>query len=161
MSKCGRTHLLEAMTAGEAPALEFELRAHAQGCPRCHHELSWLDSERRLFRQRAGRDEVNQLWQGVERRTPKLRADGLNRVVLALAVALLVVLGLGLVGVSPDPTPRASNLVPSVTPDEGSLQSVDWASEPVSSPDPQPCSRLTPGLGFHCGSSQSTVLASR
>lgn len=158
MSQCGRTHLLDAMTAGEvAPALEVDLRAHASACARCRHELNWLESEQRLFRHRAGRDEVQQLWQGLERRTPRLRPHGLNRMLVALAAALLLVLGIGRLTVSKNhPT-----VVGISTDDAEGLQSMEWASEPMSFEDPQACSKLTPGLGFHCGTVQTSVLASR
>lgn len=158
MSKCGRTHLLDAMTAGEvAPALEVELRAHASACARCRHELNWLESEQRLFRHRAGRDEVQQLWQGIEQRTPRLRPSAMNRMLVALAAALLLVLGVGRLTVT-GANPTAGG---STTTDAEQLQSVEWASEPMSFEDPQACSKLTPGLGFHCGTVQTSVLASR
>ncbi len=159
MSKCGRTHLLEAMTAGEVPApLETELRAHASGCARCRHELSWLDSEQRLFRHRAGRDEVAQLWRGIEARTPLLRrGPSMHRVMVALAAALLVVLGMGRMSVT-RPTAGTSQSVSS----DDELQTINELMF-MSSEDPQTsCSRLTPGLGFTCGApAQSSVLASR
>jgi len=159
MSKCGRTHLLEAMTAGEVPGpLETELRAHASGCARCHHELSWLESEQRLFRQRAGRDEVQQLWRGVEQRAPVLRSSTLNRLLVAMAAALLVVLGVGRVGLH--------------SPAEGSAMSENPSSDELlqsfnelmfmSSEDPQSSCWLRPGVGFTCSATtQSTALASR
>lgn len=158
MSKCGRTHLLDAMTAGEvAPALEVELRAHASACVRCRHELNWLESEQRLFRHRAGRDEVQQLWQGIEQRTPRLQPSAMNRMLVALAAALLLVLGVGRLTVT-GANPTAGG---GTTTDAEQLQSVEWASEPMSFEDPQACSKLTPGLGFHCGTVQTSVLASR
>ncbi len=158
MSQCGRTHLLDAMTAGEvAPALEIDLRAHASACARCRHELNWLESEQRLFRHRAGRDEVQQLWQGIERRTPRLRTRGISRMLVALAAALLLVLGVGRLAVTAPGAPAMA----AGTDDSMLLQSVEGGSEPMSSEDPQICSRLTPGLGFHCGTVQTSVLASR
>ena len=158
MSKCGRTHLLDAMTAGEvAPALAVDLRAHASACARCRHELNWLESEQRLFRHRAGRDEVQHLWQGIEQRTPRLRTFGRNRMLVALAAGLLLMLGVGRLAVSQPHT----TVTTAGSDDAQALQSLEWGSEPMSFEDPQACSKLTPGLGFHCGTVQSSVLASR
>jgi len=159
MSKCGRTHLLEAMTAGEVPApLETELRAHASSCARCRHELSWLDSEQLLFRHRAGRDEVQHLWRGVEARTPVLRRPAINRALVGLAAAMLVLLGVGRLTVS---RANGASAAQSPSTDDDELQSINELMF-MSSEDPQSsCSRLTPGVGFTCGSPQSNVLASR
>ncbi len=166
MSKCGRTHLLDAMSAGEvAPALEVELRAHATTCARCHHELSWLESERQLFRHRAGRDEVQALWRGVEQRSPSLRAPsskpraGLARLLVSLAAGLVMVVGLGQLAVRASVAGEV--LMSQSHQSDELLQSTDQVSAFMSSEDPQPCSKLTPGLGFHCGSAQINVLASR
>ena len=158
MSKCGRTHLLEAMTAGEVPApLETELRAHASACARCHHELSWLESEQRLFRHRAGRDEVQQLWRGVEQRAPVLRSPTLNRMLVAMAAALLVVLGVGRITLR-SPAEGADLSQPASGDDAMSLNEMMF----MSSEDPQASCWLRPGVGFTCGAtSQSTALASR
>ncbi len=150
------------MIAGETPALEVDLRGHAATCARCRHELGWLESELRLFRYRAGRDEVHQLWQGVEQRSTARRSPGLSRAMLAFAASLLFLLGLGRMTMPAHPEQSAelgANVPMSVERDEALLQSSDDAlSRFMSSEDPQHCSRLTPGLGFHCGSTQ---LASR
>ncbi len=159
MSKCGYTHLLEAMTAGEEPAREGELRAHARACARCHHELSWLESELRIVRYRAGREEVQQLWRGIEARSSGLRSGlGVNRMLVALAAGLLMMMGVGRFSVQ-RPAPGGDSLV---NQGDETLQSTALESFFVSPEDPQTCSKLEPGMGFFCGSASTNgVLASR
>jgi hypothetical protein len=108
----------------------------------CRHELNWLESEAALFRQRAGRDEVAHLWEGVQARSkpvahpwPKMFAA------LAAAAALLLV-------TLPSRHVESSG--------EEVLES-DALMSPALSFD-EPCSRLPSGVGFTC---QPSVLASR
>lgn len=162
MSRCGRTNHLEAMVAGElGVTTERELRAHADTCTRCRHELRWLESERRLFRQRASREEVSELWQGVSRRSGPQVGRPWVRVMVALAASLLVALGLGRLTLPRHPSAHAT---------AGELSGgVDWseASEGgFSSLQPESaltvCSTLPEGLGFHCGPAvPASFLASR
>jgi hypothetical protein len=145
MSRCGKTQLLEPMVAGEvAPAVERELRTHAATCPVCHHELNWLDTESRLFRERASREEVALLWKEVAQKTalPARRAWG--RVLMTAAASMLLVLTAGRVGLTS--VQRSGHGVESVT--DELLESSALASLDVE-PD-SACSRLPEGLGFHC-----------
>jgi hypothetical protein len=93
MSRCGKTELLEAAVQTGTP--DEGLREHARHCPRCRHELNWLETERRLFRERAARDEVQQLWKGVAHRTAAPRRRAFGRALVGVAATLLVVLGAG------------------------------------------------------------------
>ncbi|MEW5742644.1 MAG: hypothetical protein AB1938_27250 [Myxococcota bacterium] len=147
MSTCGRTSLLESLVTGEAPAaLEAELRAHAGACARCRHELNWLESEAKLFRERAARDEVSELWKGVAQRRGLSNARPWSRVLVAVAASLLVLLGAGrvMLGVS-----SQGGVDASVFSDEAGM------SEPLMSPvltleQRENCSRLPDGVGFRC-----------
>jgi anti-sigma factor RsiW len=155
---CGRTHLLEAMVQGELPATSAdELRAHANGCAKCHHELNWLLTERKLFRTRAGREEVQQLWSAVSQRVdPRRAARQWSRVAVAFAASLLAVVGLSRVTRSQSPSTSSPSVV---------MQSEPLESEPMMSSavgTDEACSRLPQGLGFHCGPAlPMSVLASR
>lgn len=147
MSRCNKTHLLEAAVAGETP--DHALREHAEHCARCRHELHWLETERKVFRERAAREEVEALWQGTQRRRGSRRA--LGRALLGLAAAVLVVIGGG-----------AFVRVPST--ESGRDASVSEAFEAMmtenafSAERAELCSRADRGIGFHCG---GYVLASR
>lgn len=145
MSRCGKTHLLDAAVQGELP--DEALREHAAHCARCRHELQWLETERRLFRERAARDEVQQLWKGVAERTgsePRPRRV-LNRALVGVAATLLVMLGVGRVVIGPPVSSAgrdASIVVEETAPmTEGAL-SVERGDL---------CSRPEQGIGFHCG----------
>lgn len=138
MSRCGRTSQLESLLSHESP----ELRAHARGCAVCRHELNWLESEAALFRQRAGRDEVAHLWEGVQARsTPVAHPWPKMFAALAAAAALLLV---------SLPSRHAESSGDEV------LES-DALMSPALHLD-EPCSRLPSGVGFTC---QPAVLASR
>lgn len=144
---CGRTHLLEAAVAGETPrALELELRAHANTCARCRHELNWLDTEQKLFRERAGRDEVAELWKGVATRSGLERPRKWSRVFVALAASVLAVLGASRLAMHPVSSSGAdASVAVEQELSESELMSViSLASEDM-------CSRLPDGMGFHCG----------
>lgn len=144
MSRCGKTHLLDAAVQGELP--DEALREHAAHCPRCRHELHWLETERRLFRERAARDEVQQLWKGVAQRTgsePRPRRV-LNRALVGVAATLLVMLGVGrlLVGAPVS----SAGLDASIVAHESAI------TENAFSPERgELCSRPEQGIGFHCG----------
>ncbi len=146
MSACGRTAQLEAVVAGEAPAaLANELRAHAVGCPRCRHELRWLESERALFRERAARDEVGQLWAGVAERRGLAAPRPWSRVLLGVAASVALLLVAGRVAVGRSGAGDAAGFAEPV-----------GMSEALMSPALPPlawdnCSRLPDGVGFHCG----------
>lgn len=137
MSRCGRTSQLESLLSHESP----ELRAHARACAVCRHELNWLESEAALFRQRAGRDEVAHLWEGVQARSGSAHPWPKMFAALAAAAALLLVS-------LPSRHAESTNDEP--------LES-DALMSPALSFD-EPCSRLPSGVGFTC---QPAVLASR
>ncbi len=165
MSRCGRAHTLEAAVMGEAP--DEALRAHAQSCPRCRHELRWLETEQALFRQRAARDEVQQLWQGVASRagvTSRRRA--LNRVLVGVAAAVFVMVGVGRVLVAFPRSSAGNDASVVMTADERALFDGEEKvlSEATSSDrgSIELCSRNLSAIGFHCGNAlAASVLASR
>jgi hypothetical protein len=147
---CGRTQYLEAMVSGETPALEADLRAHAQGCALCRHELSWLQTERGLCRQRASREEVSALWKGVALRSGAGSSRPWPRVLVGLAASALLFAGLG--GVGRIASSRGSaGMTPAAAAEEPN-ESEPLSSEQVFFPSSdEPCSKLPTGLGFHCG----------
>ena len=145
MSRCGRTAQLESVALGEAsPQVANELRSHAKHCALCRHELNWLESESSMFRQRAGRDEVAELWKGVAaRRGLEAPQRAWPRVLVAMAAAAVLML-----------------LVGRATPPNASL-ATDGGPEMLESPmlaspalmffeDNAPCSKLPSGVGFQC-----------
>lgn len=151
MTACGKTQHLDALVSGElTPAVAHELRAHAERCACCRHELNWLESEAALFRQRASRDEVRHLWEGVASRTRLPDAGRSRRVLVSLAASLLLVAGLS----------RLAPVVPGFA--DGAHDASGgpaWealVSESLESPDLRhgssatSCSQLPEGLGFHC-----------
>lgn len=146
MSRCGRTAQLEAVAMGEAsPALVHELRAHTKQCALCRHELNWLESESAMFRQRAGRDEVAELWKGVAQRRGLVTPRTWPRVLVAMAAAAVLFLMVG--RSTPAPASMAT---------DGSLSEETLESSMLSSPAflffqaDEPCSRLPSGVGFQC-----------
>lgn len=144
MSHCGRTQSLEAVVMGEAPhAMAVELRAHAQKCARCRHELNWLESESTLFKQRAGREEVAHLWPSV-RQGARHRSSWPRALLAMVAVTALAFLSAGRLYVSP---PRPVDAVA-----QDALETA-FESSPLMSPVlfiDEPCSRLPLGVGFQC-----------
>ena len=147
MSRCGRTAHLEAVAMGEASSsVANELRAHAKQCALCRHELNWLESESAMFRQRAGRDEVAELWKGVaERRGLATPQRSWPRVLVAMAAAAVLMLMVG--HASPPPVSMAT---------DGSRVEETLESSMLASPaflffEPsEPCSKLPSGVGFQC-----------
>ena len=155
---CGRTVKLEALVAGELPQAQArELRTHALGCSRCRHELNWLESEQALFRQRASREEVAQLWAGVvTRAAPRATPRAWSRVLVALAASLLLVLAAGRVVLTAGGDGASTPMVPV---DAEHLQSVLAQSVDLD----ERCSLGAPGSpGFHCAAPlPASLLASR
>lgn len=150
MSRCNKTHLLEAAVRGETPLEPLE--AHAEDCPRCRHELRWLETERKLFRERAAREEVELLWEGVEKSGVLRRRAGARRTLFALAAGLLLVVGAGRLAVT---APSSSAAMDASV----SEQLEGLMTENAFSPErAELCSRAEQGIGFHCG---GYVLASR
>jgi len=154
MSRCGKTHLLEAVVQGELPG--DELRAHAEHCPRCRHELNWLETEQGLFRQRAAREEVSALWKGVAARTgvaPRRRS--VNLALVGLAAALFVMMGVGRVFLA-GPSSSSGR-------DTSVASSVDelMTENAISEERADLCSRSEQGIGFHCGYVPASLVASR
>ena len=148
MSRCGRTQHLEAVALGEAPsAVAAELRAHAKQCALCRHELNWLESESALFRQRAGRDEVAELWKGVAQRSG-LQAPprAWPRVLVAMAAAAALVLLVG--RVAPRPVSLATD--GSRTEEEALESSMLMSPGSFFFESDVPCSKLPSGVGFQC-----------
>lgn len=141
MSRCGRTSQLEALVQGELRGgLDVDLRAHAKQCAVCRHELNWLESERSLFRQRAGRDEVAELWAENERRRGVTPERPWGRVLMGMAAAavLAVVVGTG--------SPRSVSVASSTEP----LETDALMSPALMLDDDAPCSKLPSGMGFQC-----------
>jgi hypothetical protein len=145
---CGRTQYLEAMISGETPALEADLRAHAQGCALCRHELNWLQTERGLCRQRASRDEVSALWKGVALRSGTGSSRPWQRVLVGLAASALLVAGVGGLGRFASTGANAAPAPAAVEPNESEPLSSEQVLFPSSD---ERCSKLPTGLGFHCG----------
>lgn len=142
MSRCGRTQNLEAVVHGDvAPSVAIDLRRHAQQCALCRHELNWLESESALFKQRAGRDEVARLWQGVADRRGLEQERPWVRMMMAAAAAALLMMFAG--RITPVPT--------GVSPvGEEQLASEGLMSPMLDFGDAEPCSRLPTGMGFQC-----------
>jgi hypothetical protein len=149
------THLLEEVVWEDA--VDEATLAHVRGCARCRHEFQWLRTERRLFRERAARDEVQHLWQGVVSRTiegqrPRRRVHGMA----ALAAGMLLMLAVGRL------------MVEGSRPSQGEASFVGRGEESLmterafSEERPELCSRAGVGIGFHCGGVvRASVLASR
>ncbi len=155
MSRCGRTQQLEAVATGEAPvALATELRAHAQHCALCRHELNWLESETALFRQRAGRDEVAHLWAGVASRSGLEAPRRWPRALVAMAAAAALLV---LVGRVESPVPSLAVAGISEAMESDALMSPTLFFEAGA-----PCSKLPLGVGFQCSQPvPASFLASR
>jgi hypothetical protein len=145
MNGCPSRHHLEAAVLGEAhDGYLHELDAHASGCARCRHELNWVRTETALFAQRAARQEVSRLWEGIEHDTaPRRRtvARGLLALVASIALAAIASGRLGsTVGRGAD---RGDNLPMSLE-----MMSVDRQLAAVELAS-MPC--YTPGFGIACG----------
>lgn len=154
MSRCGKTHLLEAVVLGEIPG--DELRAHAEHCPRCRHELNWLETEQGLFRQRAAREEVSELWKGVAARTGvEPRRRSVNRALVGLAAAVFVMLGVGRVFVAAPSSSSGRDASVAISTDELMTENA------ISEERADLCSRSEQGIGFHCGYVPASLVASR
>jgi hypothetical protein len=139
---CGRTHQLEAVVLGQTSHVAAaELRAHAQKCALCRHELNWLETESMLFRQRAGRDEVAHLWAGVEARRQPTEARPWTRVLFAMAAAVALIFTLGTL------TPRQVRYT-----SEGpeTLESEMLMTPVLFREADEVCSKLPSGVGFQC-----------
>jgi anti-sigma factor RsiW len=152
--------LLESIVTGEASSAQAaELRAHADTCPRCRHELNWLETEAKLFRERAAREEVAQLWKGVAARSERPAERPWSRVLVALAASALVLLGVGRVALGSFASHSGADA--SVFHDEFGM------SEPLMSPvltleERDNCSKLPDGVGFRCEPAiPASFLASR
>ena len=147
MSRCGRTAQLEAVAMGEtSPALSMELRAHTKQCALCRHELNWLETESAMFRQRAGRDEVAELWKGVEKRRGLfVEPRSWPRVLVAMAAAavLLVMVGRS----APQQTSMATD---SFRPEETLESSMLMSPAFLFFEPSESCSKLPSGVGFQC-----------
>jgi len=147
MSACGRTAQLESIVTGEAGAsLAAELRAHASSCPRCRHELNWLKTEAKLFRERAAREEVAQLWQGVAARRELPEERPWSRVLVALAAMVLVLLGAGRLALNARST--AGHDVSGVSDDLAMSEAL--MSPALTQEERENCSKLPDGIGFRC-----------
>ncbi len=156
MTRCGRTAQLEALALGEAsPSLSAELRAHTKTCALCRHELNWLESESTLFRQRAGRDEVAQLWKGVANRRGLEPPRAWPRVLVAMAAAAVLLLMVG-------NAPRNQSLATDSGRGEEALESSMLMTPALFFEEEEPCSKLPSGMGFQCSPPvPASFLASR
>jgi len=147
MSRCGRTAHLEAVALGEvSPAVSMELRAHTKQCALCRHELNWLETESALFKQRAGRDEVAELWKGVEKRSGlTVEPRSWPRVLVAMAAAAVLLVMVGRV------EPRQTSMATDTLGAEETLESSMLMSPAFLFFEPsEPCSKLPSGVGFQC-----------
>jgi hypothetical protein len=96
MKVCLPRERLEAAVLGEEPeALLEDIEVHAEGCARCRHELSWLRTEVAMFSQRAAREEVGRLWEGVVSKRDDQRPRRVTRTLLALAASVFVAVSFG------------------------------------------------------------------
>lgn len=153
MSRCGKTHLLEG--AVHDGLRDEALRAHAERCPRCRHELNWLLTEQKLFRARAARDEVQALWGDVARRTGASRRPSVSRALVGVAAAFLLLAGGGRALLAlPGSSSGHDASVASVA---GEAFEALMTENAISQERAELCSRAEQGIGFHCG----YVLASR
>jgi hypothetical protein len=151
---------MEAVALGELTGSRAdELRTHARSCALCRHELNWLESEASLFRHRAGRDEVAQLWAGVAASRGLDAPRPWPRVLAAMAAGLLLLVGAG-------------RLVSTATPLSADARAAAEAealeTEALMSPvlfttaADEACSRLPSGTGFRCEPAvPASFLASR
>jgi hypothetical protein len=144
MKPCPSRAQLEAAALAEVHENRIlDMEQHAEGCPRCRHELHWLRTEVALFAQRAAREEVSRLWEGVEARRDSKRLFVRARAVLALAASALLVLGIAS-GVSRGThSARHEGSEPLMSLE---TMSVDWQGGERAS---MPC--YTPGFGIACG----------
>lgn len=152
MSACGKTTSLDALARGELPpAQALELRTHAAQCARCRHELNWLESEAALFRQRASRDEVRHLWEGValSSKRPAVDPRRTRRVLVSLAASLLLVAGLS--RLTPAPPHASGGFDASSAGWNAEQVSEALSSENVGVGSSPMCSQLPEGWGFWCG----------
>lgn len=148
MSACHRTEELEALALGETQGVAAaELSTHVQHCALCRHELNWLQTEATLFRQRASRAHVQQLWNthlnASSRRRRFRRAS--SRMLMALVAALFLLATVRWVATS-----RPAGGMSRESSDE-ILESSPLMSFMDSTSPEEACSRLPSGLGFHCG----------
>ncbi|MBL8958137.1 MAG: hypothetical protein JNK82_45615 [Myxococcaceae bacterium] len=144
MKHCPTKLQLEAAVLGEAPAGRLdELDAHADGCARCRHELSWLRAESAMFAQRHARDEVSRLWESVGERRAEKRSGRLTRAMFAIAASLILAVVAGRFGA----TGRAgSQMHAESVPMSLETMSVDRGDGELAT---MPC--YTPGFGIACG----------
>ena len=147
MSRCGRTHQLEACSRGDLPGpVETDVRAHAKQCAVCRHELNWLETESTLFRQRAGRDEVAELWaENVRRRggEPTVRRPW-ARVLVGMAAAAVLALVVGVGGPASSIRTNSAQLGEALETDALMSPALFFGEEET------PCSKLPSGMGFQC-----------
>lgn len=160
MSRCGRTSSMEAVALGEitGPRAD-ELRAHARTCALCRHELNWLESEATLFRHRAGREEVAQLWSGVAASRGLDAPRPWTRVLAAMAAGLVLLLGTGRLVSSTAPLDAEARAAA-----EAEALETEALMSPVlfTSTGGEACSRLPSGTGFRCEPAvPASFLASR
>lgn len=149
MSRCGRTQSMEAVALGEVTgARAEELRAHARECALCRHELNWLESEATLFRHRAGRDEVAQLWAGVAAARALDAPRPWPRVLAAMAAGLLLLLGAGRLVAAATPLSHEARAAA----EEAEALETQALMSPVlfTNAGDESCSRLPSGTGFRC-----------
>lgn len=165
MTSCSAERL-EALVRDELTAPESAaLQGHVAHCPRCRHELNWLESERALFRQRQAADDVGALWAELEAREARQRprpqpqpARGFaqaRRLAVSLAAMVVVLVGVSRALVVSAPADRlGEGWSARVASEVGTLESREAAGgTPL-------CSRLPDGVGFRC-LVQASFVASR
>jgi hypothetical protein len=143
MKTCPNRMTLESAALGELhEGRVSEIESHAEGCARCRHELNWLRAETAMFAQRAAREEVSRLWEGVAEVAAPRRSMKAARAVLAVAASLLLAIALGgkISGASRG-SQRSQN--DSSVPMSLEMMSVEQQRASM------PC--YTPGFGIACG----------
>jgi hypothetical protein len=144
MKTCLPREKLESAVLGEAPeGLLADIEMHAEGCARCRHELAWLRTEVVLFSQRAAREEVSRLWEGVAKDREVRRPRRVSRALLAIAASVFMAVTVG--GRLVQQRAHASEDALPMSLETMSVDLPQYASADLAS---MPC--YTPGSGFAC-----------
>jgi hypothetical protein len=136
---------LESAVLGESPeGLLADIELHAESCARCRHELAWLRTEVVLFSQRAAREEVSRLWEGVAKDRDVRRPRRVSRALLAIAASVFVAVTVGGRLVLRQHAHASEDSLP-MSLETMSVDLPQYASADLAS---MPC--YTPGSGFAC-----------
>ena len=150
MSRCGRTEHLDALVMGELNlSAANELRAHADHCQRCRHELNWLETEQILFRARTAEEEVGALIMRPVAQQPRR----IPQVLLAAVASMFLTVGLMKVTAFQLPGLSRADASVNFTSDSSDPEVETAESRELSAG----CSQLPQGVGFHCTSPASFI----